>query len=62
MRVIFWDKKRETYERVENVCQIGTGRDGSGRCYVCFKDTGYEEYYKCSRFGIERIEREKVGE
>lgn len=58
MRVVFWDKKRETYERVENVYQISMGRDRSGKYYVCCKDNGYEENYKCSRFEIERIEQE----
>ena len=61
MKVIFWDKIQETYERCEHVDQLTIGRDRRGKCYVCIKD-GYEEWYKCSRFNIERVEREGIYE
>ena len=58
MKVRFMDKKTLAYETVQNVDQIQRQHNGKYYEWICIKDTGYEEHYKCSRFEVERIERE----
>ena len=57
MKVIFMDKKTLTFESVPNVDQIQRKHNGKYYEWICIKD-GHEEHYKCSRFEVERIERE----
>ena len=58
MKVIFMDKKTLTIETVPSVAQIQRKHNGKYYEWICIKDSGYEEHYKCSRFEVERIERE----
>ena len=60
MKVIFLDKTRETYEAMPNVAQLQRKHNGKFYEWVCIKDNGYTEHYKCSRFDVERIEKEGV--
>ena len=56
MKVIFMDKQRMTFESVPKVVQIQRQPNRRGYEWVVIKDTGPTEYYKCSRFEVERIE------
>lgn len=58
MKVVFMDKSAFTYESVPNVCQLQRKHNGKYYEWLCIKDTGYTERYKCSRFEVDRIEEE----
>lgn len=61
MRLIFWDKKAETYHREDNVCQCAvtqTVLNGHNRnCYVLYYDNTYDEKFLMkTRYELERVE------
>ena len=58
MKVVFLDKNTFTYESVPNVHFIRREHTGKYYMWVCYKNTGYTENYKCSRFEVDRIEEE----
>jgi hypothetical protein len=60
MRVVFFDKQTVTFEAVPNVEQLQRKHNGKNYEWLCFKENGYTDKYKCSRFEIERIEKEMV--
>lgn len=61
MRLIFWDKKAETYHREDNVSQCTvTHTIVNGhvrRCYVLYyNDSIYDRYLLRTNYELERIE------
>ena len=58
MKVVFWDNQAEAYFSVPCVAQLDRIHNGKRYEYQLHKENGYIESYKCSRFEINRIERE----
>lgn len=58
MKVIFYDKERETFERVEGVCQFSKDyRKKGGRvCLVWIVHTeGEWKTYPCKRYELDHV-------
>ena len=60
MKIIFFDKQKMNTESVPNVDQVERKHNGKTYEWVCTKNNGYTEHYKCSRFEVERIEKEAI--
>ena len=58
MKIIFKDKINGKNVEVTNVARVA--RDA--KAFMVTKKTGYDEFYKYSRFTIEAIERENSDE
>ena len=58
MKVIFYDKERETFERVEGVCQLSQDyrRKGGRLCkvWIVHTDDGWKTY-QVSKFDLDRV-------
>ena len=54
MKIVFKDKQRGELVEVSSISRITS----DGAAYKCTKESGYDEFYKRSRFEIESIEEE----
>ena len=58
-RIIFWDKERETYYRIDHVTQLNSGFDKRTPIFYIFTtDKRDPIILQQSKFKIERIEQE----
>ena len=59
MKVIFFDKKRETYARVEDVKQLRVDwlmkRGKPCKSFICIRDDGWKTL-TCAQYELDRVE------
>ena len=55
MRIVFFDKKKETYEVVENATHMHMDYIKNKKCHVIYTEDGVK-YFFCSDYSLHKID------